>query len=67
SENSSRHIDQIETLGTGTEVTAPADDSGQFAVSTGMCCQRTPEPACADVQFLCTINPPRAHISAMFL
>ena len=42
-------------------------DSGQFAVSTGMCCQRTPEPSRVVVQFHRTTVPPRAHLWAMFL
>ena len=42
-------------------------DSGQFAVSTGMCCQRTPEPACAVVQLHRTTDPPRAHLWPTFL
>ena len=42
-------------------------DSGQFAVSTGMCCQRTPEPSRAVVQLHRTTDPPRAHLWPTFL
>ena len=42
-------------------------DSGQFAGSTGMCCQRTPEPACVVVRLHRTTDPLRAHLLVTFL
>ena len=42
-------------------------DSGQFAVSTGMSCQRTPEPTRVVVRLHRTTDPPRAHLSVTFL
>ena len=42
-------------------------DSGQFAVSTGTCCQRTPEPSRVVVQLHRTTEPPRAHLLVTFL
>ena len=42
-------------------------DSGQFAASTWMCCQRTPEPSRVVVRLHRTTDPPRAHLWATFL
>ena len=42
-------------------------DSGQFAASTRMCCQRTPEPSRVVVRLHRTTDPPRAHLWATFL
>ncbi len=42
-------------------------DSGQFAVSTRKCCQRTPELARVVVRLLRTTDPPRAHLWPTFL
>ena len=42
-------------------------DSGQFAASTGTCCQRTPEPSRVVVRLHRTTDPPRAHLWPTFL
>ena len=42
-------------------------DSGQFAVSTGTCCQRTPEPTRAVVRLDRTTDPSGCHFSWLLL